>query len=46
MSENRTRFRLDQNRRAPIHEALEQFRRCVWYLLMCPVISGEAATRS
>ena len=32
MSENRTRFRLDQ-RRAPIYEALEQFRQIAEYCL-------------
>ena len=45
MSENRTRFRLDQ-RRAPIYEALEQFRQMRVVPLMCPATSGAAATRS
>lgn len=45
MSENRTRFRLNQNR-APIYEALEQFRKMRVVPLMCPATSGAAATRS
>ena len=42
MSENRTRFRLNQNR-APIYEALERFRQM---RVTCPATSGAAATRS
>ena len=45
MSENRTRFRLDQ-RRAPIYEALERFRQMRVVPLMCPATSGAGATRN
>ena len=45
MSENRTRFRLDQ-RRAPIYEALEQFRQMRVVPLTCRATSAGGATRS
>ncbi len=45
MNGEKKRARLDQ-RRAPIHEALEISARCAWFPLMCPVISGDAATRN
>ena len=46
MNENVKRAKLDQ-RRAPIHEALEKFReRARGVRLMCRVISAAAATRS
>ncbi len=45
MSENRTRFRLDQ-RRAPIYEALERFRQMRVVLSMYRATSAAGATRS
>ena len=45
MNESRTRTKLDQ-RRAPIYEALEQFRQMRVVPLMCPATSGAGATRS
>ncbi len=43
MSENRTRFRLDQ-RRAPIYEALERFRQMRVVPFDVPATSGAGAT--
>ena len=45
MNGEKKRARLDQ-RRAPIHQALENFRQMRVVPLMCPVISGAAATRN
>lgn len=45
MSENRTRFRLDQ-RRAPIYEALEQFRQMRVVPFDVPGHKRGRATRS
>lgn len=43
MNGNGNHTRLDQ-RRAPIHEALENFRRMRWCPLTCPATSAAAAT--
>ena len=43
MSENRTRFRLNQNR-APIYEALEQFRKMRVVPLVGPGTRGGGGT--